>query len=466
MTIMAPAVDAVSGSLLVEPIDEQAMGEELLRRLPGQGPRVRDLSLTTATGTTFRGARERPRQQDRGDPREVGWTYLIGSEEPARDRIAEAIEPLARWRGMKDVTAPLEFDGTPPEEWFNWMLDHYWKVEEESPHYVLILADPGQVPFHFQALLDSVAAVGRLAFDEVDEIATYVEKVMRIEEGSSGGCTNEAVVFSTDGGPRDPTYYSHRYMAEPLTKQIGELGSQTTTLAADDATRGGLLATLESRRPALLYSASHGAGLPGGSQEERERINGAVVCQGDPAAGGMELFSAADVPEEPFLEGGIFFQFACFGYGTPAESDYGHWLGEDRFNADRDFVAALPKKLLAHPRGPIAYIGHVDLAWLHGFTDPTAPDLLEAWSPRMRPFSSAVRLCLAPQPIGLAMEEMNKRFDIGNALMASTFERQQQGKLPATDALRRRLVDAFITRSDAQNYMVLGDPAVYVRIEG
>jgi hypothetical protein len=465
MKIMVPAVDAISGELLVDPVDEQELGRALLGRLPSQGPEVAKLSFATATGTTFRSARERPVQRDMGDPTAVGWTYLISSHEPERDRIAKAIEPLAKRRGMKNPAAPFEFDGRPPEEWTDWLLEHYWKLEGEAPHYVLIVGTPERVPFHFQALLDSVAAVGRLAFDDVSDLSAYVEKVIRVEEDSARACANEAVVFSTDGGLGDPTYYSRRYMAEPIAQQVGRAGSRVAKLVSEDATRDGLLTTLDARRPALLYSASHGAGLPLGSQEDRERLNGAVVCQGDPAAGGLELFSAVDVPEGPFLEGGIFFQFACFGYGTPAESDYSHWLGQDRFNADRDFVAALPNKLLAHPRGPIAYVGHVDLAWLHSFADPDAPDLLEAWSPRLAPFNSAVRMLLEPQPIGLAMQEMNKRFDIGNAMLATTRDRQERGILPETDQVRARLVEAFITRSDAQNYLVLGDPAVYVRIE-
>ena len=40
------------------------------------------------------------------------------------------------------------------------------------------------------------------------------------------------------------------------------------------------------------------------------------------------LITAEDVDgEQPFLEGSVVFQFACFGYGTPAESDFRHWLG-------------------------------------------------------------------------------------------------------------------------------------------
>jgi hypothetical protein len=365
---------------------------------------------------------------------------------------------------MKDPDSPLEFSGETPTDWMNWMLTRYWKVEGEPPHYVLIVGRPARVPFHFQAILDSSASVGRVAFDDTAALSTYVEKLLRVEQATSG-CEREAILFATDHGPGDPTHYSRQYMAEPLAKYITErLGVPTTLLAAEDATRDGLLSILQRRRPALLYTASHGAGSPGAPQEEQELTNGAIVCQDADAAGKPSLLAAGNVPDVPFIDGGIVFQFACFGCGTPAVSDFNHWLGKDRLNAEADFVASLPKRLLAHPHGPVAFVGHVDLAWLHAFDDPDSPDLDEAWHPRMAPFVSAVSTLLSPQPVGLAMERMNERFDQGNALMASMYDRQKEGTFPDRPDARRRLVQAFITRSDAQNYMVLGDPAVYVRM--
>jgi hypothetical protein len=178
------------------------------------------------------------------------------------------------------------------------------------------------------------------------------------------------------------------------------------------------------------------------------------------------LYTAEDIPmNEPFLEGGVFFQFACFGYGTPAESDYSHWMGKPTLNSKADFVAALPKRLLAHPQGPIAFVGHVDLAWLHGFDDPDNPHPLEPWNPRIEPFVYAVDTLLKVQPVGLAMSKLSQRYDITNAQLTSTYDLIQKGKIKMTDQVRARLAQAFITRSDAQNYMVYGDPAARLRIE-
>jgi hypothetical protein len=62
------------------------------------------------------------------------------------------------------------------------------------------------------------------------------------------------------------------------------------------------------------------------------------------------------------------------------------------------------------------------------------------------------------------MTAMNKRFDVGNAGLANAFDQQRRGNLPDRPEYMRRLVRSFITRSDAQNYIVLGDPAVYPRM--
>lgn len=114
------------------------------------------------------------------------------------------------------------------------------------------------------------------------------------------------------------------------------------------------------------------------------------------------LFNAKDVSHDgPYLEGAVFFQFACFGYGTPVESGFSHWHPAIRkVNAKADFVAALPKKLLSHPRGPIAYVGHLDVALLHGFDDPDNPIPLEGpWHPRIAPFKKALDLLLGVNPM-------------------------------------------------------------------
>ena len=121
-------------------------------------------------------------------------------------------------------------------------------------------------------------------------------------------------------------------------------------------------------------------------------------------------------------------------------------------------------RLLAHPRGPVAFVGHLDTAFLHGFADAANPHSLDRWHNRIAPFKTAIDRLLGVQPSGLAMEDMNRRYAVCNALLTNTYDRQRRHEVQWTKVLQERFLDCWITRSDAQNYMVLGDPAARLRI--
>ena len=468
MPIIGTGINFSTGKPLIGPMDEQTFSRKILESLRQNIDEVHTLTNATKTATTFRGEIERERTPDLGDPRVVGWTFLVNDKDPHLNDVIQTMRPLAEHRGMVDPEAPLIYGDEPEDEWNYWLEENYSELDmRRVPHYILIVGGPGLVPFRFQSLLDSAAAVGRLEFDSLEDLKTYGEKIIRLEKAASPVVRRKTIFFATDGGPDDATYYSRRYMAEPLADHTRtRLGFETHELMGDDATKDQLLKTLRGTRPALVYTASHGIGAPDQSLEIQKRFNGAIVCQQT----GTEpiqnwLFSADDVPlDEPFLEGAVFFQFACFGYGTPAESDFMHWLGNPELNSVEDFVAALPKRLLSHPRGPIGFIGHLDTAWLHGFADPESPDILDRWHTRIDPFVQAINTLLKVQPSGLAMAKMNKRYDITNAVISSTWDRLQKGSIQMTPDRYERLVHIFITRSDAQNHMIFGDPAARLRI--
>jgi hypothetical protein len=291
-------------------------------------------------------------------------------------------------------------------------------LAKKAHHYVLIAGSPVQIPFHFQAFIGSAASVGRVDFDKLDDLEKYVRKIVALEKAASPVVSHQAIFFATDHGLNDPTFFSRLHMAEPLAKTADDdLHIPTQSVMGQQATKSNFLERLRTAQPALVYTASHGLGAPDQSLDFQKKYNGGICCEhafGEPTEDW--LLSADDVPNDSFLEGAVFFQFACFGYGTPAQSDYMRWQGDPGLNSNEDFVAALPKKLLAHPCGPIAFIGHCDTAWLHGFDDPQNPNLLSAWHQRLEPFLRAVRVLLGVgQPVGLAMADMSKRYDLLNA---------------------------------------------------
>jgi hypothetical protein len=470
MKILTNGINFSTRSPLIGPMEEKNFAGRILASLPRNTGQIRFLYRTVGRGAAFKEV-TRERMPDPGDPVAAGWTYLVNANDPARPDIEDAVRPLAEHRGMKDPAAPLEFHDEPPDEWFEWMTSNYWADAlqgKKVPSYILIIGGPEMVPFHFQALLDTTASVGRVDFDgSAADLKTYVEKVIRTEKNPEPVVERKAVVFAPDGGPEDATYYSHHFMAEPIAEHIRtKCGVPTQEIMGDAATKENLLSALSGSKAALVYSASHGIAAPDQPLAVQKRYNGAICCQAaenDPLQ--KWLLTAEDIPVgQPFLEGSIFFQFACYGYGTPAESDFMHWLGSPEFNSEADFVASLPKKLLSHPRGPVAYIGHLDTAWLHGFMDPSLPELKERWDPRIVTFVRAVELLLQVQPGGIAMSPTNDRYNVTNSVLSSVLDRMQRGKLDDTPEFQQKLSDIFITRSDAQNYMIFGDPAVRLRI--
>jgi hypothetical protein len=469
MLLMPNGIDYSTGRLLVEPIEEEQFGSALLTTLARNEEELARVTRFSERAASFRGEVERIRRPDLSDPKDAGWTFLVRDTDPDRDALVEAMRPLAEHRGMEDPLKPLVFYGEAELDWPEWLNNNYSPlIMEKLPYYVLIVGGPEQVPFHFQAMLDGGGAVGRVAFDTIADLETYVEKVIRLEKAASPVTKPEVVFFATDAGERDPTYFSRKFMVEPLSEEVRDrTGFDVTLVAGEDATKERLATTLKSSSAALVYTATHGVGARDQPQEFQEQVNGAICCQ-DAVSGDAGLFAAADVPagDGPFLEGSVFFQFACFGYGTPAESDFDHWVGGNgRVSTTKaDFVAALPKRLLAHPRGPIGFIGHVDAAWLHGFTDPGNPFLAERWHPRIQTFVTAVRSLVGVEPAGLALERMNRLYDVTNATLTSAVDRMRRPGAPPAEDFHRRVVDTFVLRGDAQNYHVFGDPATRLRI--
>jgi hypothetical protein len=259
-------------------------------------------------------------------------------------------------------------------------------------------------------------------------------------------------------------------MAVPLSTRLETtLAVPAISLLGEHATKGQLLASISEHCPALVYTASHGLGALGEPAEVQRKYNGAICCQRSSRVFLDDVLSCDDVPvDQPFLDGGVVFQFACYGYGTPIPSTFRDWLQGVPCPGDRSFVSALPKRLLAHPYGPIAYVGHLDLALLHGFTDGAEQTCAAQVHPRLKPIADAVDRLVHELPVGYALEPMNMRMAMYTAMLGGYHYRQRRieaGQQRAmTAAEKRELVQHWLMCSDAQNYMMLGDPAISIRL--
>ena len=479
MRIFSNGINPLTKQLLIDPIDAEQFGMFGYYNTLQMSNDLFNISNITNTATSLRfnistSLNEKEfmiTSPNLNDPKEVGWTFLVHSQDPNLSDIIEIIQPLAKLRNMEDTKSPLLYNGETENEWFDWKQNNYDSLQlrgKKIPQYILIVGNPTLIPFKFQSMLDSAAYVGRIDFDLKEEIISYIEKVVN-HETNPINVSNEVIMMGTNNGINDPTYYSANYLVKPIAEYVSsKFGFKTNVILSDDATKINLVKTLKKTNPAFIFTATHGAGFPGETLLTQKKLNGGIYCHDEGNSSNIDdvLLTSYDIPEEPFLEGSVFFQFACFGYGTPKMSDFEHWqYGKSTFNSDEEFVADLPKKLLSHQRGPIAYIGHVDKAWLHGFDDPTKSDeIIEKWNNRITPFITCCESILSMEPIGRSLTELNKRYDTINAILTNIIDQAKKNRIGLSTNFYSRLTDLFITRSDAQNYMVFGDPAVNVKL--
>jgi hypothetical protein len=169
--------------------------------------------------------------------------------------------------------------------------------------------------------------------------------------------------------------------------------------------------------------------------------------------------SADDVHDDAAVGGMIAFFFACFGAGTP-NIDQFRKDPKDASTAvklaEQPFVAALPRRLLAHPNGgALAVIGHVDRAWSFSIRPPSAA------GPQIRTFINTLAFTLGGAPAGFAVQQnFGGHF---SALSVDLLDWISPTAPAATRPTDRELVNAWTQRNDAQNYVILGDPAVRIR---
>jgi hypothetical protein len=403
---------------------------------------------------------------------EAGWAIVFASDEAVA--VQKALEPLIEHRrrrvGGEKVKVLEHFPG---EEWRDWLDRH--KVgpanidPRKIPYYVLLIGSPRRIPFSFQYLLDVEYAVGRLDFDDADGYRRYVTALIDYEEAAAAPRDKAAAFFGTRHPFDKATELSADWLVRPLAQSFqpgGQFadafpGYQIRACLGPSATKAALEETLSGAgqlgRPAVLFSATHGmGGWPLGHPDQTAK-HGALLCQDWPGIGQIsaeQYFAAADVPADAVVHGLVAFFFACYGAGTPQVDQFQHHPGEPPSTiAAEPFVAALPKGLLGHPEGgALAAIGHIERAWGYSFVSGGRAQLL--------PFQNALGRILAGQPVGFAMKDFNEKYAALSANISDILEKLGWGKV-IPDA---QLASLWTERNDAQNYVLLGDPAATLKI--
>jgi Peptidase family C25 len=340
---------------------------------------------------------------------------------------------------------------------------------KKVPYYVLLIGNPTEIPFDFQCLLDVEYAVGRLGFDHVHHYEKYAESIVNYETTGKVANARKAVVWGTHHLGDGFTDLTTAYLTTPLCKGENDepaLGAKQAfslrSFTGWEATKANLLNVLRGKEdknpPAILFTASHGMGWPKEDPQGQKVNQGALLCQdwtGVGTIGSSQYLTAAEIPDDANIQGMVALIVACYSAGVPA---FDAFLKDRKQGpvaiANAPFISALPQRLLAHPNGgALAVIGHVERIWSLSFVPPGLPS-------QLIPFRNFFGRVMSGEPIGHAMSDFNKRYAVLAAELLKDLDETQPDPKPSDEAL----VWKWIERTDAQNFVVLGDPAVHIRV--
>ncbi len=397
------------------------------------------------------------------DPRDLasaGWGVIF--PQGADPRIIEALQPLLRHRQRQAGGRYRELWYQPGESKAAFLSRHGAGPGPADPdlvpYYLLIVGDPSAIGFDFQSQLDVQYGVGRLSFEDVESYHNYANNVVAVEAGQL--LTKRIAVFGVENQEDLPTHQLSQELIAPLVQRLSRLdtGWSIDSLVGQDATKARLTSLLGGEdTPSFLFIGGHGIALPRGASEQR-LSQGALLCsdwRGPEAEPGLvpptAYFGAADVDPDVDLKGLIVFAFGCFTAGTPLHDNFDLGRTPQRL-ADTPFVAALPQRLLGIRSGAIAYIGNIDRAW--NFSWNLGPE-----GPQIGTYFSAIASILEGLPIGHAMGYFNHRYAELAAQMNEQIKIRESGPRDENEEIAR----LWYATADAQNFVVLGDPAVVLQ---
>ncbi|WP_245815048.1 hypothetical protein [Cystobacter ferrugineus] len=320
--------------------------------------------------------------------------------------------------------------------------------------------------------------MGRLAFEQDEDYEAYVSKVLERERQPPTAREARSMFLSVRDGTL-ALQMGQKFLMTPLVNSLrGErkLGHfPASEVIAEELTAASsqrLLELAAQPEPGVLFTLSHGIGAPlsGWRRAEEQRRR-----QGNMSLGEGGELAAEDVSRCAFMPGGIWFYFACLGAGSPLGSVYQPWLErlvqtkqmrEDTLDNVRrtrpvdghPFMAALPQAALANPRGPLAVISHIDLAWTCGFHNS------RTGQSHTQRFEGAVASLVRGHRAGVALNSLTRSAWQADGALRRQYqadaEAPHSGKAAPVDASAR--ASLWLERHDLTNYLLLGDPAVRI----
>ncbi len=413
---------------------------------------------------------------DPNDLAQAGWGIIFGANNPLAPKIKEALAPLLNLRQSESGTRFRIYDGPggyrPGDTARTFMgrrgIEPTAPVDpDKAPFYLLIAGDPEEIPYSFINQLDVQFAVGRIDFgDDLVAYARYARSVVEAER-QDFRLAPRATFFGVANPDDQATGLSASKLVRPLYENLKARYAdwQMEAILKEDAKKARLLRLLGGdETPALLFTASHGMEFPRDDSQQRQvRYQGALLCQDWPGPNTWRgeiphnyFLAGDDLTGDANLVGTIAFFFACFSGGTPLYDEF----SKQAFKTNREviaehpFVAALPKAMLSLSKGgALAVIAHVERAWGTSFLGPRQTEQIVV-------FQSALERLLKGHRVGSAMDYFNARYAALAAELCQQLENIEFGM--RYDPYE--LAGLWTANNDARGFVVIGDPAVRLRV--
>lgn len=405
---------------------------------------------------------------------------IIAPEGPRGDRLLALVEPLVRRRCEQQGGDPPQVFRVPDKlsqveavAWKKRVFRPQRDLDLELPRYQLVLGDLHEVPLSIQQAQASDGCVGRLAFATDEGYEAYVDKLLRWEDRAAPEREGRAI-FYTVHDRSAATLLGYEALVRPCLVasrarlERGQLNADAIVDRGHERSPdpGELCEVARIDRPGVLVSLSHGEGPPRAGWPSAEHQRGG---QGAMSFGRSGRLRGEDLARGAFMPGGVWLMMACFGAGSPDASAYHPWLRElaahggyrgdpaavlDGIPHERPFVARLPQAVLANPDGPLAFLGHVDLAWSYGYRE-----LDEGPTSRPAKLMGVLRSLLARNRVGLGLRELQRFVEQTNGELTTIERELAAGRLALDRSLRVRRGHLWMLREDLSAYVLLGDPA-------
>jgi len=467
-------VDGSTGEYIFPTLDLEAAQQYIEQAGGEDDTQLRWLKRQQRAATTL--TKDLPPDLDPNEPGNAGWGILVAPDLDAATK--DALQRLVNYRREQsdDPRKVKEFTYNGESMAYKWLNNHGVSSgvydPYQVPYYLLIAASPQSIPFSFGFQLNVGYAVGRLHFDTAEGYARYIDSLIAYEQAARLTNSREVVYFAPNHD--DATSLSYHQLVTPLVDGLPATAEKPALRPvaeacqfshraylggnASKANLGGVFnPTQPTRVPALLFTAGHGLGKSR-LHPDQMALNGALLCQNWSGPGSItpdDYYAAQDLPGDARVGGMISLHFACFGGGTPDHDRYARMVKDlPDYSAEIPFLAALPRQLLAHPKGgALACLAHIDRLFNTSIDSGRS-------GPRYQPYRNILYQLMKGKPVG----HLNREFSRLAAHLASDLDGLVEfgkigGKVKSKD-----LVPMWIERNDASSFLVLGDPAARLRV--